>query len=130
MMDDSLKTEEDVLALVQRMANEVYDPCGMARGLELGMVDMGLIRDINVQPKENGWDVSLRIRFTSPGCLYFLYFEREIRHRLEAFPQIEVLHIEWDDVCDWTPEDLSEAAQSKFKEHNEKLLEAALRQQR
>lgn len=128
-MNDLLKTKEDVIALVQRMVNEVYDPCGMARGLSIGMVDMGLIRGINVQQKENGWDVSLQIRFTSPGCLYFLYFEREILHRLEVFPQIEVLSIKWDDICDWTPENLSEVATAKFKEHNEKLLAATLQRQ-
>ena len=128
-MDNSLKTEKDVIALVQRMINEVYDPCGLARGLSIGMVDMGLIRNINVKPTEKGWDVTLRIRFTSAGCLYFPYFEREIRHRLEVYQQIEDLSIEWDKVIDWTPEDLSEMAKSKLEKHNEKLLAAALQRQ-
>ena len=128
-MDDSLKTEEDAIALVQRMINEVYDPGGLARGLSIGMVDMGLIRSSKVKPTEKGWDVTLRIRFTSAGCLYFPYFEREIRHRLEVYQQIEALNIEWDKVIDWTPEDLSEVAKSKLEKHNEKLLAAALQRQ-
>ncbi|MDM9384662.1 hypothetical protein QUB80_28770 [Chlorogloeopsis sp. ULAP01] len=128
-MNDSLKTKEDVIALVQTKMNEVYDPCGLARGLSIGMVDMGLICSINVEPVDNAWKVFLRIRFTSAGCEYFPYFEREIRERLEVYQQIESISLEWDKNMDWTPDNLSKVAKSKLEEHNEKLLSAALQRQ-
>ncbi len=114
--------EEDIRALVQAVANEIYDPCGLAQGVSIGLVDMGLLRTIEVRRIEGGWHVDLRLRLTTPGCFYFVYFEREIRGRLQAFPFITSLHIEWDDVFDWTPEDLSPSAQAKLASIRETLL--------
>ncbi|MEM9904020.1 MAG: hypothetical protein AAF921_03230 [Cyanobacteria bacterium P01_D01_bin.44] len=127
-MNTLFSTEESVVSWIKSQVNEVCDPCGLAQGLSIGMVDMGLIRDILIQPADAGWDVALAIRFTSAGCFYFPYFEREIRARIETHQQIESLDIKWDNVIDWTPDDLSDAAKSKFKEHNS-LLASAVSQQ-
>lgn len=124
-MNTLLDTKESVVGWIESMVNEVYDPCGLAQGLSIGMVDMGLIRDIAIHPASSGWDISLTIRFTSAGCFYFPYFEREIRSRIENHQQIESLDIKWDNIIDWTPEDLSEAAKSKFKKHNDMLASVA-----
>ncbi|CAN5690510.1 hypothetical protein BH20ACI3_BH20ACI3_08760 [soil metagenome] len=123
-MNNSLTSEEELITLVRSVANEVYDPCGLALGTSIGIADMGLIRSLSVERLENGWGVTLRLRFTSPGCFYFVYFEREIRDRLKGVRQIKSLNIEWDKVVDWTPEDISAAAQLKLKEYREKLLAA------
>lgn len=123
-MSYSLSSEEEVIALVRGAANQVYDPCGLAQGVSIGIADLGLIRSLNVERLESGWGVSLRIRLTSPGCFYFFYFEREIRDRLKAVPEIRSLNMEWDEVLDWTPEEMSESAQLKLKEHREKVLTA------
>ncbi|NEP19818.1 MAG: hypothetical protein F6J97_23515 [Leptolyngbya sp. SIO4C1] len=120
-MHTVLDTDTSVVDWIQSMVNEVYDPCGLAQGLSIGLVDMGLIREINLQSTEEGWKTSLTIRFTSAGCFYFPYFEREIRSRIEPHPQIKSLDIKWDDAIDWTPEDLSEAAKFKFNQHSRRL---------
>lgn len=106
------------------VANEVYDPCGLALGVSIGIADMGLIRDLKAERLKNGWRVTLRLRFTSPACFYFVYFEREIRDRLKGIGQIQSLDIEWDQILDWTPDDMSKPAQRKLKEYREKLLAA------
>ena len=124
-MSYSLTSEEEVIALVRGVANEVYDPCGLAQGVSIGIADLGLIRSLKVERLESGWGVSLAIRLTSPGCFYFFYFEREIRDRLKAVPQIRSLTIEWDEVLDWTPEEMSESAHLKLKAHREKVLTAS-----
>ena len=112
-MSNSL-SEEDVIA-VRGVANEVYDPCGLARGVSIGIADMGLIRSLNVERLKDGCGVTLRIRLTSPGCFYFFYFEREIRDRLKAVPQIKSVNMEWDQILDWTPDEISESAQLRFQ---------------
>jgi metal-sulfur cluster biosynthetic enzyme len=117
----SLQSEQEVIAWVRSLANEIYDPCGLALGVSIGMVDMGLIRSLGVQRLEDGWGVSLRIRLTSPGCFYFVYFERELRSRLNAYQPVK-LTIEWDKILDWTPDDLSPSAQSKLRAYRERLL--------
>ncbi len=123
-MSGSPTSEEEVIALVRGVANEVYDPCGLALGVSIGIADMGLIRDLKAERLKNGWRVTLRLRFTSPACFYFVYFEREIRDRLKGIGQIQSLDIEWDQILDWTPDDMSKPAQRKLKEYREKLLAA------
>ena len=123
-MSGLLTSEEEVIALVRGVANEVYDPCGLALGFSIGLADMGLIRELKAERLMNGWSVTMRLRFTSPGCFYFVYFEREIRDRLKGVSQIQSLNIEWDQTLDWTPDDMSKPAQRKLKEYREKLLAA------
>ena len=119
-----VNTAEAVVQLVQRVANDIPDPCGLAQGVTIGLVDMGLIRKVDVQPVDEGWDVAIRIRLTTPGCFYFLYFEREIRRRLAASGHIKSLHIEWDPEFDWTPDDLSETARLQLAQRRRMLLAA------
>lgn len=122
-MYNSLKTKTDVINLVLDSANLVYDPCGMAQGLSLGMVDMDLIRDIEVQQTtDNAWDVTLRVRLTSPDCMYFIYFEQEIHRQLKAFPEIKTFKIEWDKNFDWTPDNLNQAARSQIQQRYDRFL--------
>ena len=115
MRDDCGKemTEAEVIAKIREKANEIHDPCGLAQGAAIGLVDMGLIRCLTVHPNNDGrWTVDLTLRFTSPGCLYFSYFE----DRLIAAAAIEGidLQIQWDERFDWTPNDMAADARRKL----------------
>ena len=54
-MNNILASEEEVIALVRRLVNEVLDPCSLALGLSIGIADMGLIRSLNIARVKNGW---------------------------------------------------------------------------
>jgi metal-sulfur cluster biosynthetic enzyme len=98
-------TEAEVIAKIRERANEIHDP--------IGLVDMGLIRCLTARPDSDGhWTVDLTLRFTSPGCLYFSYFE----DRLNAAAAIEGIEvkIQWDDRFDWTPNEMASAARRKL----------------
>ena len=106
-------TETEVIAKVREKANEIHDPCGLAQGAAIGLVDMGLIRCLSAHPSSEGrWIVDLTLRFTSPGCLYFSYFE----DRLNAAAAIEGIELEirWDERFDWTPNDMAADARRKL----------------
>ena len=106
-------TEAEVIAKIREKANEIHDPCGLAQGAAIGLVDMGLIRCLQARPNSDGhWTVDLTLRFTSPGCLYFSYFE----DRLTAAAVIEgiELNIQWDERFDWTPNDMAATARRKL----------------
>jgi metal-sulfur cluster biosynthetic enzyme len=63
----------------------------------------------------------VQLRLTSPGCLYFFAFKDNLEERLTAHPQISRVAVDWDPSLDWTPEDLSPAAQSKLEERRRAL---------
>ena len=73
--------EERIVAL----ANEIVDPCSAAQSVQVGLVDMGMLLRVEIAPAAGGaaaaarWDVTLHLRTTGPGCLYVVFFERELR---------------------------------------------------
>lgn len=119
-MDLKTATSAKIVELVMSASNEIYDPCGLAQGASIGMADMGLIRSVEATRTQCGqWHVKVTIRFTSPGCFYFGYFERRLAEVLEPYQELD-LAVEWDDRLDWTPADLAPSARLKL---------AAVRQQ-
>jgi metal-sulfur cluster biosynthetic enzyme len=113
-------TENDILALARRIADEVCDPCGMAIGLNVGLAEMGLIRELEANPGSDGWHIRLRLRLTSPGCQYFFFFREELERRLLAQPVIATAGIEWDQTLDWTPADMAETARRRIEERQQR----------
>ena len=82
-------------------ANRIDEPCGLAQGLSVGMVDMGLIRDVEVKASgRERWNVHVRARVTSPDCLHFVYFERELRAAVANIVDVAEFSIEWSDGSD------------------------------
>ncbi len=109
-----LESAEAVEEFVRFQADRVYDPCSMAIGLNVGLAEMGLIRDVTVAPAGPNWEVWVNIRLTSPGCQYFFYFEEQLQARLLSHPQIVRADVAWDHRLDWTPEDLSAGVRARI----------------
>ena len=124
--DSGTTTDREAENLVRRIldeANRILEPCGMAQGLSVGMVDMGLINGVDVERCQSGWDVRVRARVTSPDCLHFVYFERELRAGMNAIPGIRTVSVEWGDGSDWTPESMSATLREQLRERRQKRIQ-------
>lgn len=103
-------------ASVLRVADEIRDPCSVAAGEPLGLVEMGLIRGVEMAPAVGGGhEVTVRLRLTAPGCLYWLYFERELQTRVGALDGVESLRIERDRDYDWDESQIAPAARARLR---------------
>ena len=116
-----LQSRDQVIAYVSNEVNQVADPCSQALGVAIGLGDMGLVRELETEPLEGGWAVRLKLRLTSPGCLYFVYFEESIRQRIDH-PAIRKLEISFDSGLDWTPEAMAPAARERLQAYRSRLL--------
>jgi len=116
-----LQTSDDVDAYVTAEVNRITDPCSQALGVAIGLCDMGLVRELEAVPLDGGWSVRLTLRLTSPGCLYFVYFEESIRQRITD-PAIKRLQIDFDSGLDWTPEAIAPEAQRRLQAYRSRLL--------
>lgn len=123
----SFVSAEAVEQFVRSQADCVYDPCSMAIGLNVGLAEMGLIRDVTVAPAGPNWEVWVNIRLTSPGCQYFFYFEEQLQARLLAHPQIVRADVTWDHRLDWTPEDLSSGVRARIAQRMSLMSQAPQR---
>ena len=120
---------------IRELANAIVDPCSAAQAFPIGLVDMGLLLAVELAPAGSGMaggaaravtagqvDARLRLRTTAPGCFYVVFFERELRARIEALPEVASLTLEWDGAWDWTPAEIAPAARDALAERRRRLL--------
>lgn len=88
---------------------EVVDPCTAATGSNLDIVEMGLLREIEIGDEE----VRVAMRLTTPACHMVPYFITEIEDRVEPLPGVETVTVDTDDGLQWGPEMMSETATAK-----------------
>jgi len=94
---------------VRDALREVVDPCSAATGSNLDIVEMGLVKAVDV----SGGHVHVEMRLTTPACHMVPYFVEEVERRVEALPGVDAADLETDGGFEWSEEMLSEDAQRK-----------------
>jgi metal-sulfur cluster biosynthetic enzyme/alkylhydroperoxidase family enzyme len=90
---------------IRQLLNTVGDPCSVANGTPLGLVDMGVIGDVTISRDRQ---IVIPLRLTSPSCYMVGYFIEEIRTKLSTLTDVEQIDVRPDLGLDWTPEMMTE----------------------
>lgn len=102
---------------VRGCLRKVVDPCSAATGSNLNIVEMGLVKSIDVA----GEHVHIEMRLTSPMCHMVPYFYEEVEDRVGKLPSIESVELETDAGFEWDESMMAEEAkrrrQSVLDEH-------------
>jgi metal-sulfur cluster biosynthetic enzyme len=101
-------------AEVRAALDEILDPCSVAAGAPAGLVEMGLLRALELSDGEDGARIRLRIGVTEPGCLMGASFAAQARARLELLGGVASVEIELDHANDWMPSDIDPAYQRRL----------------
>lgn len=108
----TLMLEIEAWAALER----IYDPCSVATRSPLNIVDMGLVREVEVDGERN---VRVSICPTSPSCMLMASItegaEEELR-RIEGAAGVEV---KIDADFFWTPEAMTERGEAELARHRE-----------
>jgi metal-sulfur cluster biosynthetic enzyme len=100
-----LKSLEEATDEVRKVLNAITDPCSIAAGAPAGMIDMGLVREVSLQPiSQHGFQARVRILVTHPFCLLAGVFLNEVQKRLRCLPQIETVDACIDTSTMWRPD--------------------------
>jgi metal-sulfur cluster biosynthetic enzyme len=102
--------ESELVAEIHRQLNSIGDPCSVAHGVPMGLDDMGLVQDVQVDPDGN---VDIRLRLTSPTCVMVSYFKVQAEDLIAALPAVRSVRVTTDLGLDWTPDMMSEAAKQR-----------------
>ena len=93
---------------IRALLNDIVDPCSAAAGNPMGLVDMGLVRNLVVsEAGSGGVAVSADVRVTDPNCMMGVVFTAEVRKRLDALPGVASHDIRLSHEFDWTPADVT-----------------------
>jgi metal-sulfur cluster biosynthetic enzyme len=95
-------THEEVRATL----DAVVDPCSVVAGAPAGLVQMGLVRALEISDDKAGATVRVRIGVTEPGCLMGASFAAQARAQLERLDGVARVEIELDHANDWMPRDI------------------------
>ena len=86
--------------------NTIVDPCSVAAGAPAGLVDMGLVRGLEVDDTPGGCTIRLTIGLTEPGCMVGASFVSRARELLSELPGVARVDVSLEHDCDWSPRDL------------------------
>jgi metal-sulfur cluster biosynthetic enzyme len=104
-------------ARIRARLNEIVDPCSEAAGNPIGLVDMGLIRNLEVVDAADGRvAVSADVRVTDPHCMMGAVFIGEVRKRLDALPGVASHEVKLSREFDWTPDDVTGPGAVRMRE--------------
>ncbi len=87
-------TEQQVLDAIK----PIEDP-----ELHLGIVDLGLIYEIHIDPIPEGESVKLRMTFTSPFCPYGPMLKAQVQQALVKLPGVTQAQVEIVFTPPWDP---------------------------
>lgn len=103
-------------AMIRTTLNTIIDPCSRAAGAPAGIVEMGLVRRLEVQHSPEGASLRVVIGVTEPGCLMGAAFVNDASRILRALPGVTEVQVSMDHAFDWTPADLSPAYQAQLEQ--------------
>jgi metal-sulfur cluster biosynthetic enzyme len=96
---------------VQDALRGVADPCAIATGVPVDIVDMGLVQDITVSDHS----VIVTLRLTSPFCMQIGLMSEQIETVLLRDPRLAVVQVNVDHFAEWMPEMIDAQAQGRLR---------------
>jgi metal-sulfur cluster biosynthetic enzyme len=99
------------LQITERL-NEIVDPCGLAFGTEIGLVDMGLVPEIEISDDQ----IVVGLCPTFPGCLFVPSLLKAMTEKLASLETERRLTVRLaSDQLAWDPGHMSETARRRLE---------------
>ncbi|MBW8836824.1 MAG: DUF59 domain-containing protein [Burkholderia sp.] len=117
MAADATATADELRERIGALLNEVVDPCSAAAGAPAGLVDMGLIRTLEVAEAPEGLEVTVVVRVTHPSCMMAPIFLAQVQNLVHALPGVSAIHASLDTGFDWTPNDMTPEYRARLSRH-------------
>jgi metal-sulfur cluster biosynthetic enzyme len=97
---------------VTEALRSVADPCSIATGAPVNLVDMGMLRGIRI----DGTHVEVQLRFTSPVCWQAANIIMAIEDNLLAIDGVEQVTCDTrSGAWEWKPEMMAASAQARLR---------------
>lgn len=99
--------------------DEVKDPCMQAAGLDLSIVDLGLVYDVSIEER----CVEVAITFTEIGCIFTHTIGVKVYDTVSALPGVEHVEIvpRWLPI--WTQDRLNDKASQALARQRVQMFE-------
>ena len=102
---------------IGELLNGIVDPCSAAAGAPAGLVEMGLIRTLEVAEGDDGLEVTVVVRVTHPSCMMAPVFLAQVQNLVHELPGVGAIHASLDTGFDWTPNDMTPEYRERLSRH-------------
>jgi metal-sulfur cluster biosynthetic enzyme len=109
MGDGGIATEVD--RGVKTILGSITDPCSRVAGVQLSLLEMGLVRSINY----DAGSVQIVLGLTSPACYAVPAFHREIEARVLRLSGVAAVDIRFEVNFEWTEDAMTDTARGKLR---------------
>ena len=106
-------TQPDRTPLVEeiyRLLDEIHDPCSVANGNPMGLVEMGIIKAVTVSAAGK---VTVDLRLTSPMCEMLPFMQGETMRSINALEGVTDCVVTRDSGFDWDHDMMSPEARGR-----------------
>jgi len=93
---------EEIMALTEQQVMDALKPIEDPE-LHLGIVDLGLIYGVDINPQPQGEDLKLRMTLTSPFCPYGPTLKAQVQRTLTTLPGVRQAQVEIVFTPPWDP---------------------------
>jgi metal-sulfur cluster biosynthetic enzyme len=105
-----MPAEIDRTAVLEAVAS-VVDPCSIATGRPVSLIEMGLLTEVTIQAP----DVTVTLALTSPVCLQAINIVAAVEDALSAVPGVERARCKIDAAAEWDPEMIDPIARAQLR---------------
>lgn len=109
---------EPILTALRR----VMDPCSIATGVPINLVDMGLVKAV----ANDAGDIRIELRLTSPICWQAANIIAKVEEVVAPLPGVHSVVCSLEASSDWMPDMIAPHARERLR-HVRPLAEAANR---
>jgi metal-sulfur cluster biosynthetic enzyme len=99
-----------VVEEVTAALNDIVDPCSIATGVPIGLLDMGILKDVCI----NGNDIAVTLRLTSPICWQASNIMEAIERKIGAITG-GVVKCAIDGNAEWMPDMMSAGSRRRLR---------------
>lgn len=97
--------KSEVTEAVKKALNDIHDPCSVAAGHPLGLVDMGLVQKLEVSDEGS---VNVVLRMTFAGCMMIPHLAGAAEESIAIIPGVTSSFVDVDTAITWTPSDMKQ----------------------
>ncbi|HET6399064.1 MAG TPA: iron-sulfur cluster assembly protein [Candidatus Thermoplasmatota archaeon] len=104
------ESQKDLEAAARKALGRVFDP-----EIPVDIVNLGLVHELKLERKEDGWHATVRMGLTSPGCGMGDVLVRDVEQALRSIPGVAFVDAKVVLFPVWNPHTMmSEAAKLKL----------------
>ena len=98
-------------AMIRAALERVVDPCSIATGVPINLVDMGMVRTIT----HDDGEVRVALRLTSPICWQAANIVARVEEVLAPLAGVDTVVCTLDPASDWMPDMMASHAREKLR---------------